>query len=498
MAVLRGAAYTYVYAAFDRNTGSLKTGDAANHTVYISKDGSNFVQATNSPSELLLPSGSPTGLYRVTLTAAEMSANSVAVYVVSSTGGVYIQSAVILTEQGRVDTTISSRATAMEVWGYTIRSLTAGVTVSGYGSGLSPAEQVLVNPDNKIHTDEYGNVYLADEDHQLVQNDVVVGLEAAGLTSQRVQYLDELSATGTLYSVYDKVNQIQLDGGLVRSKAEQVSDKSGYTLASSDLDAIAQQVWNTARGTRQAGTFGYYLDAQVSASGGGGGGGGAVDWTADERAMIRYVLGIDGPQMAPSSSTSGWIKDIRNKTSQIQFDSNGRVRSVAESVSDKSGYSLSASEHAAIVNDVSTGLESKGYTSTRASYLDASVSSRLAASSYVPPDNSSIAAIKLKTDNLSFSGGNVNARAAVVADKSGYSLASSEHTSIAQAVWSFVVEAGYSALKLVRLFAAVLLGKCSGGGTGTVRFRDVNDTRDRVVASVDQSNNRTSVTLDGD
>lgn len=494
MAVLRGAAYTYVYAAFDRNTGSWKTGDAANHTVYLSKDGSNFVQATNSPSELLLPNGSPTGLYRVTLTASEMSANSVAVYVVSSTSGVYIQPAVILTEQGRMDTTVSSRATAMEIWNYTSRSLTAGVTVSGYESGLSPAEQVLVHPSNKIQTDVYGGVYLTDEDHQLVQNDVVAGLEAAGLTSDRVQLLDELSATGALYRMYGKVDQIQLDGGLVLSKAEQVSDKSGYTLASSGLEAIAQQVWNTPRGTRQAGTFGYYLDTQVSTLGGNG----VVDWTADERAMIRYVLGIDGPQVAPSSSTPGWIKEIRDKTSQLQFDSGGRVRSVAESVSDKSGYSLSASEHAEIVNDVSSGLESKGYTSTRASYLDAAISSRLAASSYVPPDNSSIAAIKLKTDNLSFSGGNVNARAAVVADKSGYVLASSEHTSIAQAVWSFVVEAGYSALKLVRLFAAVLLGKCSGGGTGTVRFRDVNDTRDRVVASVDQSNNRTTVTLDGD
>jgi hypothetical protein len=44
--------------------------------------------------------------------------------------------------------------------------------------------------------------------------------------------------------------------------------------------------------------------------------------------------------------------------------------------------------------------------------------------------------------------------------------------------------------------ASVLAGKSSGGGSATVRFRDLADTKDRIEADVDSNGNRTSVTLD--
>ena len=131
MAVIRGQSYVYVYVAWDTASNTRRTGDAANHTVYISKDGGNYVQASNAPSEILLPNSNPTGTYRVTLTASEMDANTVVVYVVSSTSGVTIPVGEILTERGRVDTTVSSRATAGEVWSYTTRTLT------GFGTLVS-------------------------------------------------------------------------------------------------------------------------------------------------------------------------------------------------------------------------------------------------------------------------------------------------------------------------------------------------------------------------
>lgn len=77
-------------------------------------------------------------------------------------------------------------------------------------------------------------------------------------------------------------------------------------------------------------------------------------------------------------------------------------------------------------------LQSLGYSSARAAKLDnldAAVSSRLAASSYIEPDNASIAAIKSQTDKLSFVGSDVKATldneqvtVAVNNDKTGYSL----------------------------------------------------------------------------
>jgi hypothetical protein len=63
-------------------------------------------------------------------------------------------------------------------------------------------------------------------------------------------------------------------------------------------------------------------------------------------------------------------------------------------------------------------------------------------------------------------------------------------------VWAYVLETGHSALALMRLMASVILGKVSGAGTTTETFRDVNDTKDRVVATVDEAGNRTDITRD--
>lgn len=70
--------------------------------------------------------------------------------------------------------------------------------------------------------------------------------------------------------------------------------------------------------------------------------------------------------------------------------------------------------------------------------------------------------------------------------------------SLAEAVWSQALEAGYSAEQIMRIMAAALAGEVSGAGTSTVTIRDINDTTDRIVAAVDGTGNRTSVTLDAD
>lgn len=68
--------------------------------------------------------------------------------------------------------------------------------------------------------------------------------------------------------------------------------------------------------------------------------------------------------------------------------------------------------------------------------------------------------------------------------------------SLADAVWSQALESGYTAEEIVRLMSSTLLGKASGAGTGTIVFRDMGDTADRVSAEVDGTGNRTAVTLD--
>ena len=65
-------------------------------------------------------------------------------------------------------------------------------------------------------------------------------------------------------------------------------------------------------------------------------------------------------------------------------------------------------------------------------------------------------------------------------------------------IWDRVIETGYSALQMMRLFASVLLGKVSGAGTATETFRDINDTKNRVIADVTPQGDRTNITRDPD
>jgi len=64
-------------------------------------------------------------------------------------------------------------------------------------------------------------------------------------------------------------------------------------------------------------------------------------------------------------------------------------------------------------------------------------------------------------------------------------------------VWSYTVEGSYTAVQLLRIALAAMAGKLSGAATTTVSIRDLGDTKNRIVATVDADGNRSAVTLDG-
>ena len=68
---------------------------------------------------------------------------------------------------------------------------------------------------------------------------------------------------------------------------------------------------------------------------------------------------------------------------------------------------------------------------------------------------------------------------------------------IATAIYANTID-GKTLTQHIRLLSAVLGGKVSGAGTGTETFRDIADTVDRVVVTVDSSGNRTAIMLDLD
>ncbi len=92
---IRGVALTVTYTAWDTVAGAPKPGDASNHTLKVTKDGTTAT-ASNSPTEITGYSGE----YKVTLTSTEMTADFVLLGGLSSTTGVIIIPVKITTEHG--------------------------------------------------------------------------------------------------------------------------------------------------------------------------------------------------------------------------------------------------------------------------------------------------------------------------------------------------------------------------------------------------------------
>jgi hypothetical protein len=68
---------------------------------------------------------------------------------------------------------------------------------------------------------------------------------------------------------------------------------------------------------------------------------------------------------------------------------------------------------------------------------------------------------------------------------------------VSQEVWNGFQMDGMSAADAFRIMLAALAGKVSGAASTTVTIRAADDSKPRIVATVDADGNRTAVTLDG-
>ncbi len=204
-------------------------------------------------------------------------------------------------------------------------------------------------------------------------------------------------------------------------------------------------------------------------------------------------------------------------------------------VNDKTGFSLSAAGVQAIWDALTSALTTANSIGKRlVDNIDATISSRLASGSYTAPDNSSIAAIKLKTDNLppdpadasdiavatnaifnrlgAPAGASMSADIAAVKSDSGAIKLKTDNLPAAPAAVSDIptananadalldrangVETGRTIRQGLRAILAACVGKASGLDTNTATYRDTNDSKNRIVATVDANGNRSAVTLD--
>jgi hypothetical protein len=83
--------------------------------------------------------------------------------------------------------------------------------------------------------------------------------------------------------------------------------------------------------------------------------------------------------------------------------------------------------------------------------------------------------------------------AVTVSDKTGFALSATG----VDAILDEVVEGTTTLRKAVNIHTAVLACKASGGGTDTLVYRDVADSKPRVTLTVDADGNRSAATLDG-
>jgi hypothetical protein len=189
------------------------------------------------------------------------------------------------------------------------------------------------------------------------------------------------------------------------------------------------------------------------------------------------------------------------------------------------GASISAdiatvkSDSAAILEDTGTTLP--GTLGTIAGYIDTEIAAILADTNEIQTDLANggrldllIDGIKVKTDAINFTGGYVDAQvkaqdnldfgalqkaslsaatpAVTVSDKTGFALSASAIDGILEEV----VEGSVTMRQALMLFLSSFAGKASGGGTTSVTFRDIGDTKNRIVMTVDSAGNRSAVTLD--
>jgi hypothetical protein len=103
----------------------------------------------------------------------------------------------------------------------------------------------------------------------------------------------------------------------------------------------------------------------------------------------------------------------------------------------------------------------------------------------------------LGTSPVTFVGSaTVRATGSLAGDITPFTTLSPEN--LAQKVWQYVIESGYSAEQIMRVLTSVAAGKsdivAGGGGSATVTFRDLADTKDRVSAGMTGSE-RTTITL---
>jgi len=206
------------------------------------------------------------------------------------------------------------------------------------------------------------------------------------------------------------------------------------------------------------------------------------------------------------------VDAVKVKTDQLVFTVGGQVDANAltgglSEAGVRSAVGLASANLDTQLSDIPTVAEFEARTLVSSAYFDPS------ADTVTTANASDVTAIKAKTDQFVFtvsnqvdsnalSGGDSGLDAAGVRSAIGLSSANldtqlSDIPTVSDILAAGDVD-GYSLEETLKLCLAVLAGKISGAGTGTITIRSADDSRNRIVATTDNDGNRLSITLDKD
>jgi hypothetical protein len=139
---------------------------------------------------------------------------------------------------------------------------------------------------------------------------------------------------------------------------------------------------------------------------------------------------------------------------------------------------------------------------TQAPNLDAAVSSRLAAVDYTAPDNVGIstasAAAQAVNSRLPDDPADESIVLAAIATRAAPGDTMGLTAGAVDLILDDVIEAALTLRQALRIILAGVAGKSDGAPFGPIHYRDLADTKDRIIGTVDLDGNRTVVAVDGE
>lgn len=147
---IKGASLSIGYIAWDTLADTGKTGDSANHSLYVLKDGALSAIAA-AASEV--GSASVPGLYKTQLTAANMTGDSIIFHGISGTANVSILPQTFLTDQGILATIDSNLDSVLVDTGTDgVLLATGAVTAAVVATGAIDADALSADAGTEIGT----------------------------------------------------------------------------------------------------------------------------------------------------------------------------------------------------------------------------------------------------------------------------------------------------------------------------------------------------------